>query len=201
VSKDVHNARPFAAWPDVNGWSPGAVHPLAADGASSDTRLRLEAARDLPPQLRDVFERHSAFVFRSLRYLGFRDPAIDEAFERVFVLAHRHIQATGELPGRDWLFAASKRIAREQSTGLAAPAFEPAPGVDRGALAFGHALLGVLSEEQREVFWLYEVEDLPVREIARALRRPERSIRSSLLGARQRVVAEVERIAAGTHDE
>jgi RNA polymerase sigma-70 factor, ECF subfamily len=196
-----HNPRRIGAWLDVNRWTPGAIVPRTAGGSSIETRLHLESARDLPPQLRRSFEQNANFVFRSLRALGLRDAEVDDGLERVFVLAYRHAMTAHEPADRPWLYAACKRLASRRSHPQPAAAVEPVPGVDGGALAFGRELLDVLPSDQREVFLLYEVEELELAEIARALACSERTVRVTLHAARERIVAEVERVAAEARDD
>jgi RNA polymerase sigma-70 factor (ECF subfamily) len=61
-------------------------------------------------------------------------------------------------------------------------------------------LLQALPVEQRDVFWLYEVEELPMSEIARALNCPLQTAYSRLHKARERILAAVQMTAAKDPD-
>lgn len=158
---------------------------------------------ELPPDLHvpepaeqasDVLERHVSFAFRCLRYLGVRAAELDDALVDLFAVVYQHLnELDGPYP-RGWLYSECRRTAEDR-----AARFVPtlAHAASDRALAFGEQLLCVLPLEQREVFVLYEVENMPVREIALALALSERAVRARLHAARVRVVGEVERIAAG----
>src|SRR5262245_35284280 len=68
--------------------------------------------------------------------------------------------------------------------------------IDREALELGWRLLQQLPEEQREVFVLYEVEDMSMPEIARALDCPLQTAYARLYAARARILAQVQRAPA-----
>jgi RNA polymerase sigma-70 factor (ECF subfamily) len=73
---------------------------------------------------------------------------------------------------------------------------------DREALALGQRLLEQLPAPLREVFWLYEVEDMSMSEVASALDCPLQTAYSRLHTARRRIleaVAQADR-AVGGHD-
>jgi RNA polymerase sigma-70 factor (ECF subfamily) len=57
-------------------------------------------------------------------------------------------------------------------------------------------LLELLPENEREIFLLYEVEDVSMAEVAKIIGCPLQTAYSRLHRARARVVAEVERLAA-----
>lgn len=167
-------------------------------------------ATPLPPSLRSWFEEHGPFVCRSLRYLRVREADLDDALQEVFLVVHQRLadyQEKGTL--RAWLFAICTRVARAQRRKLgrrresALPTrSEPVAGAtqhtqleDREALALGYRLLDRLPPLQRQVFVLYEVEDMTMAEVAQALDCPLQTAYSRLHKARERVLAEVERIA------
>lgn len=182
----------------------------------TDTPGPHEPATRLPPQLREVLEQHGAFVCRSLRYLGVREADLDDTVQEVFLVVYQRLSDYEEKGrARAWLYSICTRIAHAQRRKVerrresSPPAFlenaaAPTQHVhveDREALALGHRLLNELPPPQREVFLLYEVEDLPMSEIARALDCPLQTAYSRLHKARARILAQVERIAAeGDHD-
>lgn len=164
-----------------------------------------------PPRLRTVFEEHGAFVCRSLRLLGVREADLDDVLQEVFLVVYKRLHDYEERgSARAWLYSICTRVARAQRRKLgrrrediAAEVVEsPAAATqlehitDNEALALGQELLQRLPQEQRDVFWLYEVEEVPMAEIARSLACPLQTAYSRLRKARQRILAEVQLAAA-----
>jgi RNA polymerase sigma-70 factor (ECF subfamily) len=182
----------------------------------TETRGPQESATHLPPQLREVFEAHGPFVCRSLRYLGVREADLDDALQEVFLVVYQRLSDYQEKGrARAWLYSICTRVAHAQRRKVDRRRETASPGFfedaaaptqlehveDREALALGHRLLSQLPLPQREVFLLYEVEDMPMAEIAQALDCPLQTAYSRLHKARARVLALVERMAAeGEHD-
>lgn len=171
---------------------------LATEFSPTDPRTERDPAGDLHARLRGEFERHAAFILRSLGHLGVREEDTDDALEQVFTLACQHVQACREELSRGWLFSICRRVARGLPRATPTCTHGGAHSKDREALAFGQRLLGLLPPDEREVFVLYEVEEMPTSEIARALDCPPWRARVLLRHARERIIAEVERIAADT---
>jgi len=180
------------------------------------TRGPRESAAHLPPQLREVYEEHGPFVIRSLRYLGVREADLDDTLQEVFLVVYQRLgdyEEKGRV--RAWLYSICTRVAhaqrrksgRRRESGVpeffeesAAPT-QHAHVEDREALALGERLLSHLPPEQREVFLLYEVEDMPMAEIAQALDCPLQTAYSRLHKARSRILIEVQRVTSESeHD-
>ena len=172
------------------------------------TRGPDEPTVDRSPRLREVFEQHGAFVCRSLRYLGAHEADLDDLVQEVFLVVCKRLDDYEEKGrARAWLYSICTRVFTTQRRKgkrwreasplseriAAAPEAEP---LDRAALALGWRLLHQLPQEQREVFVLYEVEELPMSEIARAMDCPLQTAYSRLHSARERILAEVERLSA-----
>lgn len=155
-----------------------------------------DAVPELPLRLRALFVEHAAFVSRSLRWLGVRRSELGDALKQVFSIAYH--EPTGRKQrehARAWLYSICARVARSQQSrqsSLSPEVFEDTPG---------RQLLNELPAREREVFVLYEVEDMPLSEVAEALGCSIRRVRSSLRAARERVLAEVERMAAECDDD
>jgi len=175
------------------------------------TRGSHESATHQQPPLRQVFEEHGQFVCRSLRYLGVVEADLDDMLQEVFLVVHRRLGEYDEKGrARAWLYSICTRVAHAQRRKVGrrreniSPVFveqEAAPTQlaqveDRQALALGHQLLRLIPPEQREVFLLYEVEDMAMPEIAQALNCPLQTAYSRLHRARARILAEVQRIAS-----
>jgi len=175
----------------------------------SGTQRPREATADLPSRLREAFEEHGAFVCRSLRYLGVPEADLDDLLQEVFLVVCQRLTDYEERGrARSWLYSICTRVAQAQrrkqrrSRGFG-PVAEQATDAtqldhvqDREALELGWRLLEQLPEQQREVFVLYEVEDMPMSEIARALDCPLQTVYSRLYKARARILAQLQRLPA-----
>jgi len=157
-------------------------------------------------RLRDIFDQQAAFVWRCLRHLGVPLGDLEDATQEVFVVVHGRLGAYQERDKlRAWLYAICVRVAhshkrktarrREHVTDeppeLAAGATQHLHMEQREALALGQRLLALLPEAQRAVFLLYEVERMPMAEVAAALGCPLQTAYARLHKARERVQAEV----------
>jgi len=164
------------------------------------------------PTIRHVFDEHGPFVCRSLRYLGVREPDLDDMLQEVFLVVSRRLGDYDEHGRmRAWLYSICTRVARSYRRKAARvreslnPSFveqesEPSQLTqveDRQALVLGCQLLSLISPEQREVFVLYEVEDMTMPEIAQALSLPLQTGYSRLHRARALILAAVQRITSG----
>jgi RNA polymerase sigma-70 factor (ECF subfamily) len=127
-----------------------------------------------------LYREHFQFIWRSLRRLGVRPSSVDDAVQDVFLVAHRKLAAfEGRSSHRVWLFAIGMRVAAEyrrrdgrleldsDATGVAV---HPETTLDlRRRVCLLDHLLGTLSDSQREVFVMAEVEGFSAPEIAEAL--------------------------------
>jgi DNA-directed RNA polymerase specialized sigma24 family protein len=109
---------------------------------------------------------------------------------------------------RAWLYSTYTRTARAHYTGVipgegAEPASSalkrletPLSDADGAVLALGAQLLLRLPRAQREVFWLYEVVQLPMLDVARTLGCTRQAAYSRLFRARERMLGELPLAAA-----
>jgi len=154
------------------------------------------------PALRRAFDDHARFVWRALLGLGVAEADAPDASQQVFSVLHDRLRDLG--PGtsmRTFLYGICLRVASDfrrrahrRRERLVADMPEQAFGIspegqaaDREALAALEAALERLPLVQREVFVLYEIEELPMEEIARALSCPLQTAYSRLRLARQQV--------------
>ena len=191
----------------------GALHPMER---RPTTGLPKRAARsDIDPDARpapstaDVFHAHAPFVWRVLRRLGVTDADADDACQEVFVTVHRKL---GDFEGRSsvrtWVYGICVRTAsdyRKRQRGRREFPSEvlmdhpvDAPQEDDMALRQARAtldrILDRLDGDKRAVFVLYEIEELPMNEIAAALECPLQTAYSRLHAARKDVDAAVRRL-------
>lgn len=159
-----------------------------------------------PPSVREVYEAHGDFVWRSLARLGVPDPDLLDASQEVFLVVHRRLsdwEGQGKLTS--WLFGICLRVAaahrrkafRRREVPTAPPTADgPAAEVDpdpspeeRAALEEARAtldeILARLPLEQRAVFVMFEVDQMSCGEIASALDVPVGTVHSRLHHARK----------------
>jgi RNA polymerase sigma-70 factor (ECF subfamily) len=155
-----------------------------------------------------VIRAHAAFTFRVLKHLGVAEQQLDDMSQEVFVIVLRQLaDFEGRSSLRTWIFGICRNVARrarlegrllsDLETAQLAEAFEPARQDHELWLKQAHAqLLAALSqldEEQRSVFVMFELEELPMEEIAAALAAPLTTCYSRLYAARKRVEAAMRR--------
>jgi RNA polymerase sigma-70 factor, ECF subfamily len=164
---------------------------------------------------RSLYAEHFPGVWRNLSRLGVPRDLLDDAVQDVFLVIHRR---TADFGGRSslktWIFGIVVRVAKQYRRAtrrhatrveryaevMSAPSELSTPAdeaVRREEIELLHRMLADLSEEQRLVFVLVELEQLSVREAAEAaclsLTTCERRLRS----ARQRFERALERHTAG----
>ena len=172
-----------------------------------------EPTADQAPRLRDLFDAHGAFVCRSLRRLGVAEADLDDLAQEVFVVVYQRLSDYQERDrARGWLYVICTHVARahrrkafrrrENVTSEPPEGWHGATQLqtveDREALLLGQRLLGALPPEQRVVFELYELEELPMPQIAAALGCPLQTAYSRLHKARSRLLAEVQRMGVAS---
>lgn len=170
----------------------------------AEAKRQHASSPEAPVRLRSLFDEHGAFVCRSLRVLGVPEADLDDALQEVFLVVFQRMHDYEERGrARAWLYSICTRVVRSHRRKLRrrreevtfeVPDAPAAPTqldriAEQQALALGQQLLARLPQEQRDVFWLYEVEDVPMTEIARALDCPLQTAYSRLHKARERVVA------------
>jgi RNA polymerase sigma-70 factor (ECF subfamily) len=153
------------------------------------------------PLFRALYAEHFDSVWRSLRSLGVPEHAVDDAVQEVFIVVHRRLddfEARSSL--KTWLWGIVLRVARnarrtERRKGGCTPLtaelelVDPAPGphddaATAQALRRVAAALDELSDLQREVFVLAELEEMSAPEIAVMLRTNVNTVYSRLRAAR-----------------
>lgn len=159
-----------------------------------------------PPRLRQLFDEYASFVWRSLRRLGVAEADLDDQLQEVFLVVYRRLDEYEERDrARAWLYSICRRVAQTQRRSVRRrredlsgdmPEGRIAPTQlvrveEREALALGHRLLATLPEEQREVFVLYEIEHIPMQQVAEALGCPLYTAYSRLRAGRTKLLAEL----------
>jgi RNA polymerase sigma-70 factor (ECF subfamily) len=152
---------------------------------------------------RALFEQHAAFVWRVLQRHGVPMRDLDDACQEVFlVVFRRRAEFAGRSSLRTWVYGIAVRVA----IGLRRRAYfrrelltEQVPELAGSGDAFDDSLrseaqvllgaaLAALTRAHREVFVLYELEDMTVAEVAATLSIPEGTALSRLYAAREAIL-------------
>jgi len=154
------------------------------------------------PSVRDVFRREAAFVMRTIRRLGVWDADVEDVAQEVFIVLHRRMpEYDTRTPMRRWLFGIARRVVADHRCLARVRRERPSASVLRlstppdqhRALDRAHArmlldgALDTLSDPQREVFVLYELESMPMSEVVAAVDCPLQTAYSRLHAAREAV--------------
>ena len=149
-----------------------------------------------------VFDAHLAYVWRVLRHLGVRPADLDDLCQDVFLVVLRRLpdyRPVGDI--RSWLYAICHHevrnyrrrahVRRERSVErLPEPVAEVTPldqAQHRQALERVERAVAGLPEVQRQVFLLYELEGLPMKDIVATMGCPVQTGFSRLRAARAHV--------------
>ncbi len=157
------------------------------------------------PSMREIFDAHAAYIWRTLRHLGIPESDIEDLCQEVFVTVHRKL---GDFAGRSalrtWIYGICLRVAsdhrRKAHVRRERAAEDPARDLaeQRG---FGpdqrheqrtvvEELLSCLDDDKRAVFVLYELEGFSMKEVAEIVGCPLQTAYSRLHAARDRLLAE-----------
>jgi RNA polymerase sigma-70 factor (ECF subfamily) len=174
--------------------------------------MRELSKRPEPGEFEQVFQEHAPYVWRLLGRLGVPSSDIPDVAQEVFLVVHRQLgDFNGRSSVRTWIYSicvfvvrnsTRKRLRRREQLQPDLPderaTSEDAPD---DALRRKHArqmlseALAELNAEQREVFVLYELEELSITNIAEMLERPESTIYSRLAVARRALRAAFARMS------
>jgi RNA polymerase sigma-70 factor, ECF subfamily len=152
------------------------------------------------PTLRQVFDEHASYIWRTLRHLGIPDADIPDLCQEVFVTVHRKLAAfEGRSSLRTWLYGICLRVAsqhrrrpyvqKEQFASEpmpdAAAGLELAPDTRLEQRSAVRRLLGSLDEDKRAVVVLYEIEGFSMKEVAEIVHCPLQTAYSRLHAGRE----------------
>jgi RNA polymerase sigma-70 factor (ECF subfamily) len=158
---------------------------------------------------RALFRAEFRYVWTSLRRLGVPPRDLEDVAHEVFLEVHRHLpRYDPRRPARPWLFAFAVRFAsdyrkqaRVRREGLgevvdtADPSAPPDAGLERReAREIVAEALGAVEIGRRAVFILFELDEVPMPEIAESLGLPVNTAYSRLRLARDEFAAAVRRI-------
>jgi RNA polymerase sigma-70 factor (ECF subfamily) len=140
--------------------------------------------------LHEIIREHAGFVWRTLQRHGVHEADLPDQCQEVFLVVHRKLpEFRGDSTLRTWLYGIALHVARAhrrrahvvresivpEPPERAADAMQERTLEGRRGLARLQALLAAVEPEKREVFLLFEVEELPMAEVARLVGRPLRT--------------------------
>ncbi|MCR9159273.1 MAG: RNA polymerase sigma factor [Nannocystaceae bacterium] len=169
----------------------------------------VSSATSQTPSFDRVYREQFEFVWRTLRGLGVRESAIDDAVQDVFIVVHRRLpEFEGRASMRTWTYEIARRVAmryRSRSARHAArhcdlPALVAHENLDDAldqakAAEVMQTFLWNLDEARRRAFVLSEFGELPGRQIAETLGVNINTIYARIRSAR----TELERLAKRMH--
>lgn len=181
--------------------------------ALAEPAARPDSARETALlSLRDVFDAHAAFVLRNLRRLGVAEADLDDAAQDVFLVVHRNLERyDAECALRSWLFGIVQRVAanyrrrgqrrRECAVAEVSVASVEPTQLEHVALQQAQRLLldalDQLEPTRRAIFILYELEEMPMSDVAQAVACPLQTAYSRLYAARDTVRTHILRAERG----
>jgi RNA polymerase sigma-70 factor, ECF subfamily len=178
-----------------------------------------------PPifEFRGVYRAHFSYVRRTLQRLGVAEADLADMTQNVFLVVHRKLPTfEGRSELRTWLSCICRRLARDYrrsarircewltdscemaglldvalANGLLVAPEPPSDAPEQANVAsVAETLLNRLSEKNREVFVLFELDEMSCGDIAALLDIPEGTVRSRLRLARTAFQHHVERLAS-----
>lgn len=156
----------------------------------------------------EVFREHAPYAWRVLRRLGIAERDVEDVAQEVFVVVHRNLPAfEGRSSLRTWIYGICIRVAsdwrrrahvRREVTRAELPddAQEARQEEEielRQRRETLDQLLGELDDEKRAVVVLFEIEQLPMEEVAVAMGCPVQTAYSRLYKAREQLRSAVNR--------
>lgn len=154
---------------------------VGAENAVSELRERAEVKKPEIPSFREIYDNYFGFVWRNAANRGVPRSALDDVTQEVFIVINRKLP---EFEGRSsltvWIAGIVRRVVADylkkrgnRSAGdeplEAEPATEPesAEHLERkAALELLDSLLAKMTDEQRDVFVMCEIEGMSGAEIA-----------------------------------
>jgi RNA polymerase sigma-70 factor, ECF subfamily len=175
--------------------------------------VSVETADAPRPSFPDVYAQHARFAWRSLRRLGVAPADVEDACQEVFLVIHRRLDDYDvSRPIKAWIFGVCLRVAagyRRRRAARNERSYEESPEMAAGpeqrdalehkeAQAILDGLLDKLTDAQRAVFVLFELEQLPMLEVAATVDCPLQTAYARLHAARKRVEADIQRLRRRT---
>jgi RNA polymerase sigma-70 factor, ECF subfamily len=165
-----------------------------------------EAPRPATVSFPEIFQNNARFLWRTLMNLGVPSHEAQDLCQEVMLIAHRRLPEFDCRSLRGWLYGICVRVAsdyRRSARVRREVPYEVLPDAGRDAdqaerLERGRSVdralhaLNQLTDDQRDAFVLYEVEELTLAEISEALGTPLQTVYSRITAARRALRAYVE---------
>jgi len=165
---------------------------------------------------RAVFDEHAPPATRFLRRLGIGPGELEDVLQEVFLVVHRRFLEIDPGSHRAWIHGVCARKAAEHRRSTRRRRESPAASDDPPEIADTtpagrdperrvsesqelvrlDRALDTLSDDERAVFVLYEIEELTLKEIAEATSSPISSVHARLERARERITRAFSRPAS-----
>ncbi|HTA90211.1 MAG TPA: RNA polymerase sigma factor [Polyangiaceae bacterium] len=154
--------------------------------------------------VRQVFDEHARYIWRTLRHLGIADADAPDLCQEVFITVSRKLSSfEGRSTLRTWLYGICIRVVSEHRrrpyVRHERPASEPTPPDANASEALPDTqleqrsavqrLLGALDEDKRLVVVLYEIEGFSMKEVAELVGCPLQTAYSRLHAGRELMLA------------
>jgi RNA polymerase sigma-70 factor (ECF subfamily) len=154
------------------------------------------------PSVAEVFRELAPFVWRALRRLGVAERDVEDVCQEVFMVVHRKLpEFEGRSTVRTWVYGIAVRVASDyrkrghirrevmpdempENVSSSDPHSDAARRQAREKL---DRILDALDEGKREVFVLYEIEQMTMAEVAEIVGCPLQTAYSRLHAARKQV--------------
>jgi RNA polymerase sigma-70 factor (ECF subfamily) len=175
-----------------------------AERARGAARAHAQASSDAAA-FTAVFNEHAAHVWRAVRSLGVSEADVEDVCQEVFVVVHRKLPSfEGRSSLRTWIYGIALRVVADyrkkahrvrerlvaevpDAAHASASAAQEDTTAHKQAWQMLDQLLGTLGEDRRQVFVLYELQQLPMREVAAIVGCPLQTAYSRLEAARELV--------------
>lgn len=161
---------------------------------------RKDSASEAGAEFRALYDQYFAFVWRAAANRGIPSAQLDDVVQEIFLVVHRKLhEFEGRSSVRTWLAGIVRRVVADYKKKLGNRATgheqiedttlssdeDPAQALERrAAMQLVDAILDTMNDTQREVFVLYELEQLTTREIAELTETNENTVQTRLRAAR-----------------
>jgi RNA polymerase sigma-70 factor, ECF subfamily len=166
---------------------PGPVGPVPEGGG-------------IPVGFDEVYQAHFSFVWRNVLNRGVPRSAVDDVVQEVFLVVHRKLSAfEGRAQVRTWLATVIRKVVaghlrRRRNQPMGEPLEGDTESTQQGpaealetkaAVSSFYEIMEQMTDEQREVFVLHDLEQMKGREIAEITDTNENTVHTRLRAARR----------------
>jgi RNA polymerase sigma-70 factor (ECF subfamily) len=181
------------------------AEPQNEDATRQDPKLAARArvsgaAKPRGPDFAAVYDQYFGFVWRNVLNRGIPHSSVDDVVQEIFIVVHRKLREfEGRSSLRTWLAGIARRVVSDHvrkrgnapagdplDVDVASALADPAEALDNKVAArLVDGLLALMTEDQREVFMLHELEEMTGREIAETTGTNENTVHTRLRAARK----------------